>query len=180
MNWNGISVAVIGCLVAWRGLWLAAGVPDTTPIADDVRRDIETQLGYSPNADAQPEPEHWRVSFARFASGDLKHRASELIRSGADVWDASLPIWITPGPDQQPGWAGWDDNGDGVIDDSGELGAAWSDDRCVVEMPGAKQPRGRVIDHGAFRPLHRDGDAGTSRYRYRFQRVNGVYIRDAP
>lgn len=166
MNWNGISVAVIGSLVAWRALWMAAGVPDTTAIADDVRRNIQLQLGSSPNALTPLPPEPWRVSFAGVENGDLTLGATELIPSGTDVWDASLPVWITPGRDQQPGWARWDDNGDGVVDDPGELGAAWSDDHCVVEMPGEVPPSGRVIDHGAFRPSNRNNDAAPLRYRF--------------
>jgi hypothetical protein len=48
------------------------------------------------------------------------------------VWDPTVPVYVTAGPDGQPGIAGIDDDGDGVIDDLGELGASHSDDRVVA------------------------------------------------
>jgi hypothetical protein len=48
------------------------------------------------------------------------------------VFDPDMVVAIRPGPDQQPGVAGADDNRNGVIDDRWELGATHSDDQCVV------------------------------------------------
>ncbi|TWU19905.1 hypothetical protein [Allorhodopirellula heiligendammensis] len=176
MNWNGITLAIIGALAVWRALWLAAGVPNTTDLADRVRREAQSQCDPLPRSPVSPSQERWRISFASVADQRSTSRgAPQIVATGTDVWDPDLPIWITPGRDRAPGWADWDDNGDGVVDDSGELGAAWSDDHCVVELPGMSPPQGRVIDHGAFGPRQSSGDARPQR-----QHFNVVYMRDAP
>ncbi|TWT75146.1 hypothetical protein [Allorhodopirellula solitaria] len=186
MKWNWISIALVACLAGWRGLWLAAGVPDTTATADRVRQVIETQIGSTAAKEANDTP--WRVSFAPVGHHTINTPSSfEIVPVGTDLWDASLPVWITPGRDRQPGWAGWDDNDNGEIDDSGELGAAWSDDFCVVQMPADPAPDGRVLDHGAFRPLppnDEHGAIGEGRVTHEAgairQRFDVRYIRDAP
>lgn len=181
MYWNGLTLAIVICLAVWRVVWLAAGVHDTTAIADDIRTQIEDQLG-SPSdvRDRTPEggvrPERWRVSIREMDSTPKRPRSSfELDRVGVDQWDAELPVWITPGQDRQPGWAGWDDNGNGIVDEPAELGAAWSDDDCVVAMSGEQLPSGRVIDHGAFRPI----TAAVPKHGQRV-RFAAIYMRDAP
>ncbi len=178
MNWNAVTIAVVACLVVWRCVWLASGVPDTTASADAVREEIQRRLGLDTDwvihadGDANAPPEQWRVSFEHVESNNQPLRLTD---AGIDVWDNTLPIWITPGRDAHPGWAGWDDNGDGTIDDSGELGAAWSDDRCVVQMPSEKSPGGRVIDHGGFRRMHPGDNLNIARHHFQLR-----YIRDAP
>lgn len=175
MSWNWITFTIVICLACWRAVWLAAGIPDTTEIADDIRSRIVAQLGPPEDACDVP-PERWRVSLSELDVHPANPRTSfEIVRIGVDQWDAHLPIWITPGRDRQPGWAGWDDNGDGITDEPGELGAAWSDDDCVVAIPGELQPEGRVIDHGAFRPILPAAAIDARRVRF-----NAVYIRDAP
>lgn len=176
MNWNAITLAIIVCLAAWRALWLAAGVPDTTAIADDIRARMEDQLA-APGHGPHGSPERWRVSMREIAFEPARRNPILVLdRIGVDQWDAELPIWITPGRDRQPGWAGWDDNGNGTVDESAELGAAWSDDGCIVELPGQQPPSGRIIDHGAFRPVPFAAPEPAAQ-RIRF---NARYMRDAP
>lgn len=72
------------------------------------------------------------------------------------VWDADATVYVTAGPDGAPGIAGNDDDGNGVVDDLGELGATGSDDFVVA--PGqagyeaAKNGKtlSRVISRGAI------------------------------
>lgn len=141
------SVAVIlFALVAWRAAWLIAGVPDSTDQAEPARA-LAVQAS---------ESDSFRISFADVtldSNGPFK-----LQRVGTETWDPNAAVWITPGEDQQPGWATWDDNGNGEIDEPAELGAAWSDDFCVVEHDGQmQQPSGRIIDRGAYVPFLENG-----------------------
>lgn len=181
MNWNSLTFVIVVSLVAWRLLWLAAGVQDTTAIADRIRAQIENQLGlpsdvHGGGPEGDGHPERWRVSMRDMDSALTQSSSSfELDRIAVDQWDAELPIWITPGRDRQPGWAGWDDNGNGIVDEPAELGAAWSDDDCVVAMPGEQLLSGRVIDHGAFRPITASVLKAGQRVRF-----DAVYMRDAP
>jgi hypothetical protein len=48
------------------------------------------------------------------------------------AWDSAAPVYVTAGPDKQPGVSGVDDEGNGVIDDRSELGATGSDDRMLT------------------------------------------------
>ncbi|MCM2370011.1 hypothetical protein [Aporhodopirellula aestuarii] len=162
MTISRISIALVVCLAVWRGVWLMSGVSDTCAIADGAAAAaselVATQdvliAGGAGETNSRPAAVPWRISFANWEKNpDAVQSQINLRRSGTDLWDASLAVWITPGNDGQPGWATWDDNGDGVVDDPGELGAAWSDDFCVVQFPGAPAPAGRVIDRGGFRPI---------------------------
>lgn len=56
----------------------------------------------------------------------------ELARLSVRVWDPAAAVYVTAGPDGKPGTAGADDDGDGAIDDVGELGASDSDDVVVA------------------------------------------------
>lgn len=133
-----VSGVVLLALVAWRLAWLSAGVADVTSQADGVR------------AIAMNQSESFRISFASETKDSRGPLRCELV--GAEVWAPNAAVWITPGADEQPGWATWDDNGNGTVDDPGELGAAWSDDFCVVENDSSSsQPTGRIIDRGAYR-----------------------------
>ena len=66
-------------------------------------------------------------------------------------------VLICPGEDRRPGHARFDDNGDGVVDDSGELGAIHSDDVSLAPADegyvlAARDDACRVISRGAFVP----------------------------
>ena len=76
-------------------------------------------------------------------------------------FDVNAMVVMRPGADRKPGFAGIDDDANGVLDDRTELGASRSDDRCVV-VPAAPLKRheglkGReehtlVLQRGAFLP----------------------------
>ncbi|HBJ39024.1 MAG TPA: hypothetical protein DDZ51_30615 [Planctomycetaceae bacterium] len=72
------------------------------------------------------------------------------------VWDQAVPVYVTAGPDGAPGIAGTDDDGSGVVDDLGELGATGSDDFVVAPgQPGYEAAAGgqalsRLISRGAI------------------------------
>ena len=98
----------------------------------------------------------------------------------AESWDSGLDDWTVmlqrfdpgarvvmwPGDDQQPGVAGVDDDGSGLVDDRSELGATWSDDQCKVMAAGTHQQDSErptlVLQHGAFVPIRQTEAAGTS------------------
>ncbi len=85
-----------------------------------------------------------------------------LARLSVHRWDESAPVYVTVGADGKPGIAGIDDDGDGVIDDLGELGATGSDDRVVApQQPGyraaaAGEIVSRVISRGALVAIESD------------------------
>jgi len=116
------------------------------------RRDATaTLLNQQPDTSRGVAPSHGDVRELASLADALNRYG--LVVTAVERWDEQAPIWITPGRDGQPGWQGWDDNGDGRVDDAGELGAAWSDDLCVVtaNQPDVGGPV-RMIDRGAFVP----------------------------
>lgn len=128
-------------------LWLTSGVSDLAGRADLDRR--RARVAAEAEAEAAKLPAGCRVDVH-------VHLANEV---GAVVvrqwfrWDDSAPVWLVPGPDGQPGWATWDDDGNGIVDDDSELGTAWSDDHCWP-IGAADVPSGsRVISRGGFVPL---------------------------
>jgi hypothetical protein len=148
--WFRFTFVVIIGLVGWRGVWLASGVPDSTTLADHARAQISRSTKELENA---PTLVRHRISFATLERDQAVARSPmTVLPQGLDVWDDTLAVWITPGQDTAPGWKTWDDNGNGIVDDESELGAAWSDDFCIVELPGHPTPVGRIIDQGGYRP----------------------------
>jgi hypothetical protein len=81
---------------------------------------------------------------------------------GIAIWDPNVAVYLTAGPDGAPGVAGHDDDGDGVIDNLGELGTTGSDDFAVV--PGHAQYEAaatgmvvsRLISRGAIVQARQD------------------------
>ncbi|MEM6980130.1 MAG: hypothetical protein AAF539_10740 [Planctomycetota bacterium] len=148
LNSAATLLAVSG-LVVWRLVWLASGPDLDTAMADqwrrqalaiaaDVRRD---QLNSSIPAD-QIE---LNVFTDDFDSLDVT----------VERFDPEAAVWIVAGQDGAPGYRGWDDDRDGVVDNASELGAAWSDDYCVTALPTTldfNQPR-RVVFRGAYVPV---------------------------
>jgi hypothetical protein len=74
-------------------------------------------------------------------------------------WDESAAVYVIAGPDNHPGIAGIDDDGNGSIDDLAELGATGSDDFVVTphqtgyERAVSGEIVGRLINRGALVPL---------------------------
>jgi hypothetical protein len=65
-------------------------------------------------------------------------------------------VFMQPGPDGQPGEAGVDDNGNGIIDDKSELGATRTDDVLNVTAGQIESDRPTlVLQRGAFVPVSR-------------------------
>ncbi len=145
-----LTLALVSGFVGWRGMWLASGVPDTTHLADEARTQVGRSVKELENA---PLLVNHRLSFAAYERGEaLTGSPMTVLPQGLDVWDDKMPVWVTPGRDAAPGWKDWDDNGNGIVDDESELGAAWSDDFCIVQLPGHPTPVGRIIDQGGYRP----------------------------
>jgi hypothetical protein len=73
-------------------------------------------------------------------------------------WDADAVVYVAAGEDAMPGVAGVDDDGNGIVDDSRELGATGSDDVMLTPLDeGYNDAReGRVtamaISRGAMIP----------------------------
>lgn len=162
MHWM-VAITIV-VLVGWKAVWLSAGVPDVTADADRARLRALQLLSDNPSANG------YRLSLVDHPKELVKEAVTPILQmTGAESWDTQLPIWITPGEDGLPGWAGWDDNGNGEVDELMELGAAWSDDFCVVESDGMRvKPIGRIIDRGAYRKT-RDGEQ-PDRLRYVWKR----------
>jgi hypothetical protein len=74
-------------------------------------------------------------------------------------FDPEARVRLLPGPDQLPGRANVDDNANGIVDDTSELGATHSDDVCVIEAsvdpPSDVQPS-IVLQRGAYIPVTLD------------------------
>ncbi|MFG0288181.1 MAG: hypothetical protein ACF8CQ_08405 [Rhodopirellula sp. JB044] len=159
------TFSAIALLALWRVVWLTSGVPDTCGQADvaataarlELRGKTKSSDGSLSDSPLRNGNLPWRISFVPVPRENTHVATSEPIprlrQTGIEIWDASLPVWITPGKDGYPGWKSWDDNRNGVVDEPGELGAAWSDDFCVVQLPGTTSPSGRIIDHGGYRDL---------------------------
>ena len=70
-------------------------------------------------------------------------------------FDADAAIVLSVGADGQPGRRNQDDNRNGVVDDSGEIGAVGSDDRCAGPLDEgydamSADPHSIVISRGGF------------------------------
>ena len=70
-------------------------------------------------------------------------------------FSADAMVILGVGHDGQPGRAGVDDNGNGMLDDPSELGAVGSDDECLAPSDEGydvtfNQPHSIVISRGAF------------------------------
>lgn len=90
------------------------------------------------------------------AAGSLPSHSLGQSDISIGVWDAGASVYVAAGPDGAPGIAGHDDDGNGVIDDLGELGATGSDDFVVApgqsgyEAAKSGKTLSRLISRGAI------------------------------
>lgn len=108
------------------------------------------------------------------SSLDPQLRALGVDRVEIQQFDPKALVVIRGGADGQPGVAGVDDNGDGLIDNRSELGATRSDDECVV-VPSARdasvgieeaeQEVTLVLQRGAFVPVTDPAELRTTKSR---------------
>ncbi|MEM1068485.1 MAG: hypothetical protein AAGI63_06290 [Planctomycetota bacterium] len=71
-----------------------------------------------------------------------------------EQWNAQASVFMQPGADGQPGVAGVDDNGSGIVDDESELGATRSDDVLSVTADAVPTDGPTlVLQSGAFVPV---------------------------
>lgn len=139
-------IVLVGVL--WRSVWLTAGLADTTWQADIVRSRV---LPATQEELDLPDPVQWLVTFpSEIADQDSGKIPADYELLSVSGWDSDQPVWVVAGDDGKPGWINWDDNGDGVVDDMKELGAAWSDDFCLVSRELPDGQIGRIIDRGGF------------------------------
>lgn len=90
------------------------------------------------------------------SASSLDRRLVELGVSRIEIqlYDQDAVVLIRAGVDGQPGVAGVDDNGDGIVDNRAELGATRSDDICVVaaaDQDFAEEPA-LILERGAMVP----------------------------
>ena len=77
-------------------------------------------------------------------------------------WDPQAVVYVSAGNDAQPGVAGVDDEGNGVVDDRAELGATGSDDEVLTpEHPNYAKAQGQAVtamplSRGAMRTVQGD------------------------
>ncbi|MEM9369060.1 MAG: hypothetical protein AAGD07_23990 [Planctomycetota bacterium] len=155
-----IMAAIIAPLTSWRSVWVCATPTNWNHVADSVRQDLQAEF---------KDAAEFRVLFP----GTTVQNLDELQRNvSRDIWEPRARVWLIAGDDLAPGWKGWDDNVNGMIDDAGELGASWSDDRCVTDPRAVPQPvraeTSRVMEVGAYRPA-------TANSSERRPRLNVVY-----
>lgn len=94
--------------------------------------------------------------FSAARSGD------EALTIQVSRWDPQAVVYVSAGSDAQPGVAGVDDEGNGVVDDPAELGATGSDDEVLTpEHPD--YPKAQVqaltamrLSRGAMREVRGD------------------------
>lgn len=151
---------------SWKLAWIAvdgdasAAIRGTAILSDDSAEllavDITSLLPDSlgkANATLTPS---WldKLRIANVAAPPSQPLGQSKIDIG--IWDAEVPVYVTAGADGAPGIAGHDDDGSGVIDDLGELGATGSDDFVVAPgQPGYEaaisgRTLSRLISRGAI------------------------------
>lgn len=158
---------------AWQA-WALITLPD----GRIVRQSIRNRLPQDPDAAINRLSPQWLAELPLARSSDSESPDSESPDSESPdndlptdqptdpisdfrilVWDPLAAVYITGGPDGQPGIAGHDDNLNGVIDDLAELGSTGSDD--LIASPGHPdfdaatngQIAARLLSHGAAVPL---------------------------
>ncbi len=74
-----------------------------------------------------------------------------------EQFDPNATVYLRPGADGQPGVAGVDDNGNGIVDDDTELGATKTDDVLSVTA-GEIDTAGPILilQRGAYVPVSRE------------------------
>lgn len=125
----------------WRGVMLS-DVPRLQDDLADVRAAVADWVaGSEPQASELPD--------------SLKQLGVDSIRW--EVFDPQALVYLQPGADGAPGVAGVDDNGNGVVDDKGELGATRTDDRIMVtaDQINFDGPT-LVLQRGAYVEVPRD------------------------
>tara|TARA_R110002049_G_scaffold2750_6_gene22049 strand:- start:1959 stop:2525 length:567 start_codon:yes stop_codon:yes gene_type:complete len=112
-------------------------------------------------ATRQPTPDSMLAlaSMSESSSSDLLQtptaKALGVRRVTALVFDPQAVVLLCPGDDAAPGKARFDDDADGIVDNASELGAMYSDDRCLAPLdPGYDEaletPSCKVISQGAY------------------------------
>lgn len=136
--WTGVLIAAVAGLAAWRSMALLTA-PDLAPVhipAAEIRAVLLSAGEPTPPADALATLGVTMIEYQRF--------------------DPQALLVATPGPDQQPGRAGADDNFNGIVDDRAELGATYSDDVCRVltadQADDLPADTVMVLQQGAFVP----------------------------
>ncbi|MCC9642335.1 hypothetical protein LOC71_08615 [Rhodopirellula sp. JC740] len=196
---NRVQLVSLGLITAgcvWRALWIVACVPDRTDTADQVRKVVTTSIqqdlrvaGWSESQIDAAELSLLVRAAKSPASSDVNPDLSNWNRTSVQRFDPEAEVWIVPGKDGQPGWAGWDDDQNGTVDDRSELGAAWSDDHCVTplspDFPAIPRERSRIINRGTFVASDwktvataNSTDSQSSNLRWRFVYTNSSIERD--
>lgn len=105
------------------------------------------QWPYSPGEIPAPNPTQqkqlkarwvaqWAINVVDFRDSDAIMTPFEYDTNPFDGWDVDGVVsGVGPGPDGAPGVFGVDDNGNGTVDDQGELGAMGSDDFDDYQLP---------------------------------------------
>ncbi|GAB5513955.1 hypothetical protein [Rhodopirellula baltica] len=156
-----VVVVVVGCV--WRGLWLSAGVTNSTSVADVTRTELLRQITDELKTRghvAGPQNLQSVQVLAYFGDASSAEPSVAASRSwkldSVQRFDPNAEVWIVSGADGKPGWDGWDDNQNGTVDDLSELGAAWSDDHCLTPLDSGYERvdpvYSRIINRGTFVP----------------------------
>ena len=152
---NGIAISAISVATCIKIQVLCSGKSELKSIVE-------------PNALPIPIASIRRIvsSGARIEFHGVDHRIDLMIASSqpsVSTWDPSALVYVTVGLDMKPGAAAVDDDGNGVVDDRGELGATGTDDRVLTPGDGGYQDAeagsvmAAVLSRGAMRRV--EGDA---------------------
>ncbi|MEM1225698.1 MAG: hypothetical protein AAGJ40_08365 [Planctomycetota bacterium] len=157
-----LGAGIASALTGWRLTWLSAGVDASMGSADSRRHaavrvamDHLASLGLPVGTDDNTVTlRDVTLRTSQWDGRDERLHQIDIVRVLA--WNPKSPVYVISGQDGQPGHRGWDDDRNGVIDDESELGAAWSDDRCVTALELATgsvdslDPPHRILSHGAY------------------------------
>jgi len=155
---------------SWRLAWISIDVDANAKAGPNIRgtailRSVTDELvavnitSLLPDSDGEAiatlTPQ-WLVDLDAATISSLPLQSLGQSELSIGVWDADASVYVTAGPDGAPGIAGNDDDGNGAVDDLGELGATGSDD--FVAAPGqpgyeaakSGQTLSRLISRGAI------------------------------
>ena len=145
--------------VAWRAAWTIT-TPSGPTSVETFQAQAAFHFGNHTAIDGIPLDRCVWLPTARIDERDLEGWQIQRVLG----YDPKAVRWVIAGRDGVPGHPGWDDDGNGLVDDHRELGAAWSDDLLVVTSAELPPPGpAKSMGTGGFRPA--DGTFQPTRWR---------------
>ena len=153
--WKSLSMIPLLTAVALYRVWCISEIDAKNEVSGNLVKQVAQRLATAPSQQRLS----WLIGQQPLDLPCQDHSLDESLQNSGTClvrlqqFDSSAAIAILPGLDGQPGVAGVDDNGNGVVDDRSELGATHSDDRCESMSEKALREVGKtflVLQRGAF------------------------------